>query len=50
MEELKEGPYCDKNNPNDINYPNRERGDYDHNCNWIWDIGVSQDEDTQEVE
>jgi len=30
---------CDKNNPNDPHYEDRDKGDYNSSCVWIWDIG-----------
>jgi len=44
MENLQNDPpndKCDKNNPNDPHYPDREQGDYNSSCVWIWDIGRS---------
>jgi len=36
---------CDKNNPNDPHYPDREQGDYNSSCVWIWDIGFGPEQE-----
>lgn len=33
---------CDKNNPKDPHYADRESGDYNSSCVWIWDIGLTE--------
>lgn len=30
---------CDKNNPTDPHYADRDKGDYNATCVWIWDLG-----------
>lgn len=43
MAEEKLSPKCDENNPNDPHYADRHFGNYDRECNWIWDIGKMSD-------
>lgn len=41
------GDNCDKNNPNDPHYADRDKGDYNETCVWIWDIGLSSEENKE---
>lgn len=35
---------CDKNNPSDPHYADRDKGDYNATCVWIWDLGINSEE------
>lgn len=43
--EIGEGKNCDKNNPTDPHYGDRDQGDYNASCVWIWDLGLTNQEE-----